>query len=310
MLYSIIIPCYNSEHTIEKLIELIINELEKLEIKKYEIVLINDFSKDNTLLVLKKLAAQYSFIRVLSLGKNFGQVNAIMAGLNQAKGDVIINMDDDLQTSPSEFKKLIDKFNEGHEIVIARYASKKHSFFRNLLTIMDDKFDQLCLERPAGLKFTSFWIISKHIRDEVIKYKKSFPYMEGLFLQVSRDIVNVEVNHFERAEGKSGYNLKKLIKLFLNSTNFTIIPLRIATFLGVSSSLVGFIVAVIIIIRKLIYSDIVAGWTSLIVITLIFSGAILTSIGVLGEYIGRIFMCINNSPQYVIREKVNCEDEK
>ena len=310
MLYSIIIPCYNSEKTIVKLVKLIIEELDILNIKEYEIVLVNDYSKDSTLEQLRTLTSEYEFVKVISLSKNFGQANAIMAALNSVQGDRIINLDDDLQIHPSEIGKLINKYQEGYDVVIARYKIKKHSRFRNLLTYLGDKFDEICLDRPPELKFTSFWIISKQIKDEMIKYTKTFPYMEGLFLQVTRNIANVEVEHFEREEGKSGYNFKRLFKLFLNSTNFTIVPLRIATLLGGSSSIIGFIVAIILIIKKLVYSDIVEGWTSLIVIVLIFSGIILTCIGILGEYIGRIFMCINNSPQYVIKEKINFDSKE
>lgn len=308
MEYSIIVPCYNSEKTIENLVEMIVLEFKKISIISYEIILINDCSQDRTLDKLRVICGKYNFVKCISLGKNFGQANAIMSGLNYASGEHIINMDDDLQTHPSQLVKLISKHLEGHEIVIAKYPVKKHPWYRNILTWGVDCFDKVCLVRPDDIKFTSFWIINRHIRDEIIKYTNPFPYMEGLFLQVSTDIVNVEVEHYERVEGKSGYNLKKLINLFLNSTNFTIIPLRAATLLGLIFSVIGFIGAIIIISRKLMYSDIVIGWTSLIAINLIFYGVILICIGIVGEYIGRIFMCINKSPQFVVKEKINVEE--
>ena len=307
MKYSVIIPCYNSEETIEEVVALVIQYIGKHS-DNYEIILVNDYSKDGTLERLKVLAHRYSFVKVISLAKNFGQANAIMAGLNIASGDAIINLDDDLQTHPSQFGKLITKYQEGYDVVLAAYKHKQHSGFRNLLTRMGARFDELCLERPKHMQFTSFWIISQSIRDELIKYDHPFPYMEGLFLQTTRNIANVEVEHFQRATGESGYNLKKLVHLFLNCTNFTILPLRVATILGLLLSAVGFISAIIFIIRRLIYTDIVEGWTSLLVIILIFSGVILFCMGVLGEYIGRIFMCINHAPQFVIKEKINIHE--
>lgn len=305
MRYSIIVPCYNSEQTIDEVV-LLISEYMKEE--EYEIILVNDYSKDETLDKLRQITQRNHAVKVISLAKNFGQTNAIMAGLNYATGDAIINIDDDLQTHPSQMSKLIEKYNEGYDVVIARYKQKKHSWYRNLLTKMGDKFDQICLQRPKELQFTSYWIASKFVRDEMIKYNKPFPYMEGLFLQTTRNIANVEVKHFERTYGKSGYNLRSLFRLFLNSTNFTILPLRIATIIGIISSVTGFVSAIFFIIRRLLYIDIVEGWTSLLVIMLIFSGIILICVGILGEYIGRIFMCINSSPQFVVREKINIDE--
>lgn len=311
MKISVIVPCYNSSETILKLVELSIAELEKLSVDSYEFILVNDFSKKkNTIETLIKLSEKYPFVKVLDLAKNFGQANAQMAALNYATGDYIINMDDDMQTHPKNIPILFDKIQEGYDLVLAKYKKKRHSPFRNLLTKMGGRFDEICLDRPKHTEFTSFWICKKYVRDELIKYKYPYSYMEGLFLRTTRKFTNVEVEHFEREIGSSGYNLKKLIRLWSNFTNFTVLPLRIAGVAGGIFGGIGLILSVIFLIRAGCYGFLPVDFLmSIIGLLLFFFGITLTTIGIMGEYVGRTFLCVNQSPQYVIRQVYNVEEE-
>lgn len=311
MKFSVIVPCYNSQDTIKELVELTIAVFREMGEDSYEFVLVNDYSPNpETLRQLESLAGQYFFVKVLDLAKNFGQANAQMAALNYAEGDYIINMDDDLQTHPSNIPLLYRKLEEGYDLVFARYKKKKHNKFRNLLTFMGARFDEICLERPKDISFTSFWICKKFIRNELIKYPYPYSFMEGLFLRTARNIANVEIEHLPRQYGRSGYNLKKLVKLWSNFTNFTVLPLRIAGVAGFVSALGGFLYALYIVIKKLLDPAMPMGYASLVCIILIFFGITLFCIGMLGEYVGRTFMCVNNSPQFVIRNTYNVEKKE
>ena len=253
------------------------------------------------------LGKENSDIKVIDLAKNTGQANAQLTALNYAEGDIIINMDDDMQTHPKNIPVLLDKLEEGYDLVLGKYKKKKHSAFRNLLTKMDNIFEHIVMGKPKELDFTSFWVTRKYIRDELIRYTHPYAFMEGLFLRTAGKIANVEIEHFERAEGESGYNLKKLIKLWSNFTNFTVFPLRIAGILGIVFSFIGFISAFIVGIRKLMDPGMVAGYASIICFMMIFFGVVLLFMGVIGEYVGRIFMCINSAPQYVIKRTINID---
>lgn len=310
MVISIVIPCYNSENTLEKVIELIREEFIKLKIYSYEVILVNDFSKDRTYEVIKQLCVKYKNIIGIDLTKNFGQQNAIMAGLNYASGNLILGMDDDMQTHPSQIIKFITKINEGYDIVYGKYPEKRHNFFRNLGSKFNNYTVRKLIGKPKGLTACSFWICRKFVCDEIIKYQNFNAHLQGLFLRTTARITNVEVEHFKREVGESNYTLKKLIKLWMGCLNFTIIPLRLSSILGFIVSLLGFIGMVVIFVHKLLNPSVLAGWSSIMCVIFIFSGIILLFLGVIGEYVGRILLCINNTPQYIIREVINVESDR
>ena len=309
MKVSFVIPCYNSQKTIRKLIDMTCEQMKMMEINDYEFVLVNDYSKDKTMDELRIIANKYKFVKVIDLANNFGQHNAIMAGLNYVEGDIVVGMDDDLQTHPSQLPKLFAKLDEGYDLVYGKYPDKKHSWFRNLGSKFNNWTVSLLLGKPKSLKACSFWVARKFVRDEVIKYKNPYTHLQGLFLRTTKNIANVDIEHFEREVGESNYTLKKLLKLWSSCTNFSILPLRIAIMIGVSLSIVGFFSAIIIVIRKILYPEILIGWSSIMVGILFFSGLNLLFIGLVGEYIGRIFISINNSPQYVIKKTFNIEND-
>ncbi len=310
MKVSFVIPCYNSEKTIRKLIEMTCNQMKKMEMGNYEFVLVNDYSKDNTMDELRLIANKYNFVKVIDLAKNFGQHNAIMAGLNYVEGDIVIGMDDDLQTHPSQLPKLFSKLAEGYDVVYGRYPEKKHSWFRNLGSKFNNWTVRVLIGKPKNLKASSFWIARKFIIDSIIQYENPYAHLQGLFLRTTKNVGNVDIEHFERVEGSSNYTMKRLLKLWASCTNFSIVPLRIATILGGIFSALGFIGALYIVIKKLLYSNVASGWSSLMSAMLFFSGLNLLFIGLVGEYVGRIFISINKSPQYVIRESINTNNKE
>lgn len=300
---SIVIPVYNSQGTIEELVVRIEKSLKEYE---YEIILVNDGSKDNTAEICADLVEKHKNIIFINLSKNFGQHNALIAGMNYVSGQYVITMDDDLQNPPEEIMKLIDKLNQGYDVVYAKYQLKKHSKFRNFGSKVNDKMANILLKKPSDIYFASFRAIRRYIVDEIVKYQGPFCYIDGLIVRATSNITYEYVEHNAREQGASNYNFVKLVKLWMNGfINFSVVPLRIATFTGVAMGVVGFIAAVILIIKKVIYPNIPMGWTSLIVVTIIFSGVQLISIGLVGEYIGRTFLSINKMPQFVVKEIKN-----
>ena len=304
-MYSIVIPCYNSSKTINLVVEQTMNELSKLNITEYEFILVNDCSPDGgkTYQSLKELSNKYECVTVVDLAKNFGQHNASMAGLNYARGDIIISMDDDMQTHPSQIKFLLEEFDKGYDIVYGYYPKKKHNILRNIWSYLNYLSVRILIGKPKDLKTSSFWIIRKYVRDYVIQYKRKNVYLQGLFLRVTNNISCVPIQHFEREIGKSNYNFKKLLGVWSNILGFSSVPLKLAIYLGVLFSLTGFVGTLVIIIKKLLDPATIVGWASIMTSIFFMSGVILLSLGIVGAYIGRITMGINAEPQYVVREK-------
>jgi len=308
MKLSFVIPCYRSEKTIEVVVKEITDKLQEMKIEDYEIILVNDCSPDGTFAVIKKLCAMNNKIIGINHAKNFGQHAALMAGFHFVTGDVVVCLDDDGQTPANEVDKLLDKINEGYDVVYAEYEHKQHSGFRNWGSHVNKVMTEVMLGKPKELYVSSYFAARRFIVDEMLSYKGAYPYVIGLVLRTTRNICNVPVNHRERMEGNSGYTIKKLLGLWMNGfTSFSILPLRIASYGGSCIAFLGFIYAIYVIIEKLTIPDRVLGWSSTISIIMILGGLILLVLGLIGEYVGRIYISINNSPQYVIREVVGIE---
>lgn len=313
MLYSIIIPCYKSAASISEVVTLTMNELDMLGRTPYEFILVDDYSPDNgeTVAALHSLADRYDCVKSIELAQNAGQHNAIMAGLNYSVGDCIILMDDDMQTHPSQLRFLLDELDKGYDLVFGYYPDKKHSLFRRFGTWVNYTSVRVLIGKPKDMKTSSFCVFKKFVRDEVIKYRGQYSYMQGLFLRTTRNISSVPIQHFERSHGTSGYTFRKLLKLWSNIMGFSIVPLRIARNTGIFFSAVGILGAITVIIRKLIMPYTTIGWASTMVAICFFSGMIMLFLGLIGEYIGRMFQAMGNSPQYVIRKVyTGISDEK
>lgn len=300
MQYSIVIPCYKSADTISKVVELTAKELENLE---HEFILVNDASPDggDTINAINNLADKYSNVTAIDLAKNSGQHNAILCGLKYTSGEYIICMDDDMQTHPSQIHILIDKIKEGYDIVYASYPNKKHSLFRRLGSSFNSFCERVFIGKPKNLETNSYWIMKQFVRDYLIKYSNAYTYLDGLVMRTTRNIANVPVKHFERESGTSGYTLGKLISHWFDIIGFTVAPLKAAFGIGLLTSLISVISAIVIIVQRMTNNIQTTGWSSLMVALCFFSGVILIFMGVIGEYIGRLFQASNNEPQYVIR---------
>ena len=311
-LISIVIPCYNSQATIRKVTEMVMEEFKKMDGYECEFVLVNDCSpKDDTYGEIEKLGRDYPNVKGINLLRNFGQHNALMAALHYTSGDYILGMDDDMQTHPSQISKLIHKMEEGFDLVYGCYPKKKNSMLKNLSSKINEVSSRILLGRPKNIVSSNFWMITKQVRDEVIKYDSFNPYIDGIFYRTTHKIGNVEVEHFKREVGTSNYTLKKLMKLWLAYWNYSVIPLRISSVLGCLSAAGGFLAALCIIIYKLIDPTVTVGWASTICIIVVFAGLILMVLGIIGEYLGKMILILNRTPQYIVRETINItEDEK
>lgn len=304
-LLSFVIPCYRSQNTILKVVDEIERTVKTRDGYDYEIILVNDCSPDNVWSVIADLARRNSRVTAINLAKNFGQHSALLAGYNHCSGDYVISLDDDGQTPADELYKLVDKLDEGFDVVYASYGEVHQNIIRrlgsNFAKAMSDYMFDIKGDKNHG---SSYYIAKKFIIDEMIKYKNPYPYMGGLILRVTRNIGFVFVTHRDRMEGRSGYSFKGLVNLWLNGfTAFSVKPLRIGSYIGFLSSILGILYAIYIIIKKLfINPDLQTGWSSIISVIMIIGGIIMLMLGLIGEYIGRIYICINNSPQYVIKE--------
>lgn len=308
-LLSIVIPVYNSEKTIKKVVK---KAVETLKTKiDYEIILVNDGSEDDSHKKCIELTEENKYISFINLSKNFGQHNAIMAGLHFVKGDYILFMDDDLQTSPEEAWKLIDKIEEGHDVVYANYKERQYSKFRHFGSNLRDSMANIIFKKPKDIRITSYFIIRKYIADEIIKYTGPFSFLSGLILRVTGNIGNVYVSHYKRKYGKTNYIFKRLVRHWVNGLiNFTAKPLRVSFLLGLFCFIIALAFSVFLLVKKILDPNLILGWTSTILAIILFSSLQLIIIGVLGEYIGRIFLLQNKQPQYVIKEKYNLTEKE
>ena len=305
---SFVIPCYGSETTIEIVVNEIRETLKQRPEYDYEIILVNDCSPDRVWPRIRALALADSHITGIDLAKNFGQHAALMAGYRHCTGDLIISLDDDGQTPACELFTLVDKMKEGWDVVYASYAHKMHSGFRNFGTWMNERMTESLISKPKGLRVTSYFIMRRFIADEILRYENAYPYIEGLIFRATRNIANVPVTHHERMVGESGYTFSKLLALWFNGfTAFSVKPLRIATFCGSACACIGFLYGIYVVIRKLVDSSIEMGWSSIIASIFFLGGLILIMLGMIGEYIGRIYISINNAPQYTIRQVVTAD---
>lgn len=297
---SIVIPVYNGASSIERLVAKVLEHLSNQI--SLEIILINDGSVDSSWEKLQTLHQQNpTIVTVLNLTKNFGEHNAVMAGYHHCQGKYIVNIDDDFQNPPSEILKLYQEIHERYDVVYSAYETKKHSVARNLGSWFNDKVANIMLRKPKGLYLSSFRIITHQLCQQLLKYEGPYPYIDGLILRATAKIGTIIVTHSSREEGTSNYTLIKLLRLWSHVFfNFSLLPLRIASFLGIIFSLTGFLGALFFILEKLMNPSIQVGWASLIVSILLLSGVQLLMLGLVGEYVGRIYMEQTHTPQFVI----------
>ncbi|MFH1369589.1 MAG: glycosyltransferase family 2 protein [Elusimicrobiota bacterium] len=305
---SVVIPVFNSEKTIGGLVDEIMRVLDDYN---FEIVLVNDASKDNSHAVcVEKQIENPKIVRYFRLSRNFGEHNTVIAGLNQCIGDYAIIMDDDFQNPPEEIIKVYEyMLNNHYDVIYTRYEHKKHNWFRNFGSWMNDRMSVLLLKKPENLYLSSFKCVNRFIINEITKYRAPYTYIDGLILRVTANIGQMTVVHHERKEGKSNYTLWKLTSLWLNMfINFSVLPLRISFMIGALLTLFGVGMIIYFILLMLVfdpYGEWPAGWPSLIVCVITFSGAQLISLGLIGEYLGKMYLSYNSTPQFIIKEHLD-----
>jgi glycosyltransferase involved in cell wall biosynthesis len=298
---SIVIPVYNGAGSISELVA----ELEELPIVGgHEIVLVNDGSPDNSLDVCRALIDKARVpITLVSLARNYGEHNAVLAGLRYASGAHIITMDDDMQNPPEEVQRLLTfAQRSGKEVIYTYYDDKRHAWWRNLASRFTNRVADFVLEKPRGLYLSSFRCMSALVVREIARYKGPYPYVDGLILQVTDDIGRLLVRHQPRAAGHSNYSLRRLLRLWMNMfVNFSVMPLRLSMITGFVLSALGAVGGAMVVAEAL-FSSPPPGWASLMAAVLLLSGVQLLILGIVGEYLGRLYLTANGKPQSVIKE--------
>jgi undecaprenyl-phosphate 4-deoxy-4-formamido-L-arabinose transferase len=298
---TIVIPVYKGAATIGRLVDALsdLNPFGGLEV-----ILVNDGSPDNSGDVCRDLlpTARVPLVYI-EHARNYGEHNAVMTGLRQARGAFVITMDDDLQNPPEDVVKLYDHARLGNwDVVYTRYAVKQHAGWRNLGSQFANRVADRLLDKPKGLYLSSFRCMSAMVVGAVARYSGPYPYVDGLIMQVTQRIDSIEVRHLPRTEGRSNYNLTRLVRLWLNlATSFSLAPLRLAIYAGLAMSALGGIGAIATISEALFLHDTPSGWASTMVVLLLVSGVQSMILGVLGEYVGRTFLSANGKPQGTVR---------
>lgn len=311
---SVLIPVYNSEATIEALVDTVVETL-RSHFDSLEIILINDGSLDNShSCALQAFERHPDTVKYIRLARNFGEHNAVMCGLNYCTGDCVAIIDDDFQNPPSEILALVEKLCQGYDVVYGYYEEKHHPWFRNLGSTVNDRFATRLLKKPKDLYLSSFKVMSRSLVQTIIQYQGPYPYIDGIILRSTRKIGRQLCNHADRKEGRSNYTLIKLVRLWLNMfTGYSITPLRIASYIGISLSIFSVFLIIFFIISRmtggiLFKSEIPPGWASLIIMIIFFGGLQLCVLGLIGEYLGRLFLTVNRLPQFVVSEEYGIEE--
>lgn len=298
---TIVIPVYNGADSIGELVE----ALQALNVPGgHEIVLVNDSSPDSSLSECRRLQARATVpLTLVDLARNFGEHNAVMAGLREARGAHIITMDDDLQNPPHEVLRLLTHAQQtGKDVIYTYYAKKQHAAWRNLGSSFANWVADKVLDKPKGLYLSSFRCISAFAARQVIRYEGPFPYIDGLILQATQSIGTLQVEHLPRHAGRSNYTLSRLVRLWTSMfVNFSVMPLRIATFTGFTMSGLGLFGAIWAVGEAILRAT-PPGWASLTVAMLLLLGVQLIMLGIIGEYLGRLYLTVNRKPQSVVRE--------
>lgn len=302
---SIVVPAYRSELCLEALHERVSSVCRGAG-ESYELILVNDCSPDNTWSVIEQLSARDASVVGINLRKNFGQDNAIMAGLNAARGQCVVIMDDDLQHDPADIPALLSKLREGYDVVYASYAKEHQALWKNAGSWFNGKVAEIVLNKPREVYLSPYKVIAGAVVAEIVRYRGPYPYVDGLLFRTTSRMTQITVQHHARYSGESSYTFFKSVAVWARlSTNFSVVPLRFATVLGAIIAVVGFVIAAIFFSLRLMHPEIgnlAVGWASLAVSVLVLGGLQLVTLGVMGEYIGRMHLNLNNRPQYIVRE--------
>jgi undecaprenyl-phosphate 4-deoxy-4-formamido-L-arabinose transferase len=310
---SFVIPVYGSEKVLPELVKRLDAVMQTMAATRsnYEVIFVCDCSPDRSWAVIEQLAATHPWVRGILLRMNAGQHNALMAGFAEARGQVVMTMDDDLQHSPSDIPVLLAELDSGRDVVYARFRNRQHASWKIWGSRLNDKVAGYLMNKPADLYLSPFRAMRAAIVRDILRYRGPYVYVDGLVLSMTRNIGTVEVEHHDRFAGDSGYSFKKSISLWLKmATNFSIVPLRLTSFAGLVLAGLGFLFAILLVIQKFTLDAMPIGWSSLIVTILIIGGMQLVALGMLGEYLGRVLLTLNSRPQFVIGATVGLGDDR
>ncbi|MFA0608567.1 glycosyltransferase family 2 protein [Vibrio sp. 10N.222.49.B4] len=304
MKLSIVIPVYKSQLFVEKTVNEIIPYVSQIT-HDYEIILVNDGSPDESWRIISKLATDIVQVKAINLVKNYGQHTAVMCGIEKATGDYIVTMDDDLQNPPSEICKLVEKINEGYDLVFAEFEEKKHAPYRRLGTKLIDVLNNKIFNKPDDIVLTNFRIFTQALAQRIIKYRVNEPYIPGLLLMHASKIGNTMTKHAKRDDGESNYSLGKILILVSRLLfNYSSYPLKALSILGGGISIVSFIWGLFMIVNQLLFGSSVQGWTTLVALLSFLNGFVILLLGVLGEYVIRISKTLSHDCAYHVSEEV------
>ncbi len=310
MLVSVVIPCYNSEKTIGMVADQCMESFSQWDGYECEMVLVNDHSRDHTYEEILKCRERYpGRITAVNFPKNFGQHAAILAGLQYARGELVVGMDDDLQNRPEQIRQFLDKMEEGYDVVFGIYKQRKFSPLKNLFGKISQFLLFHLVDRPKGVEMSSFWCARDYVIREVRKYHGNDAFVQMLFARTTDNMTDIQVEHYAREYGRSNYTFRKGLKLFMTFMDYSSIPLRVSNVLGTIFSITGFVATIVLIVRKILDPTIQTGWSSLMCLILIVSGMLFLMLGIIGEYIGKLVNTSNGKPLYVIREVREASDE-
>lgn len=312
ILISVVIPCYCSENSIQVVVNNLVNEF-NLHGDDYQIILVNDNSPDKTFEIIKKMCKEDSHIMAINLSRNYGQQAARMAATSFLKGDYAVYMDDDGQHPVSGIYKMISKLKEGsYDVVYACFRHKKHSIFKRIISRINSWTLNFLVGKSENVRKSSFFVVRQYVYKEMERYKSPFPYYPGFLMQITTNMGDVELEHHARIDGKhTTYTLRKLLSVYLMGvTGFSVVPLRFSAAVGLVTAGIGFCAGLYRIIFKIFYPAVSVGYTSLIATILFTSGMLMMMLGIVGEYVGRIYMTANNLPQYTIKEVIGQQESQ
>lgn len=306
ILYSVIVPVYNSENTVGQVIDRIFSFFLSRESVGFEIILVNDASRDRSWEILTRRAVNDTRIVAVNLMRNYGQHTALYCGLKYSRGAYVITLDDDLQNPPEEMSHLIEKVAEGHDVVFGRFKQKQHSWMRRLGSLLIRQINQRIFHCPPGLFPTNFRIIRREVVERILQYQVVYPYITGLSLMFSANPANVWVEHRERAEGESNYTLYRILGLVARILfNYSVWPLRFVSMSGLLISLLSFLAGLVVLYAKIFGGINVQGWASIMVMMSLFNGVTILMLGMLGEYTVRILQQVSSKQVFHVKDVIS-----
>lgn len=294
---SLVIPLYRSSGSVDALV----SRLEGLRVEAdWEVIFVDDGSPDDTVERLRRRLERSSLQGLLVRhGRNYGEHNAVLTGYRHSRGEHVLNLDDDLQNPPEEGLRLWrEAQGQQLDVVYGDYRTKQHAGWRNLGSRFANRTANSLLDLPSRLYLSSFRCVSGDVARRVAQYQGPYPYIDGLLSQCTRSIGSLKVQHDLRQEGESSYNLRRLVRLWLNIfTSFSVMPLRLVSLLGVILAIAGMLLVVLILLDSQVHGNPVQGWLSVITAILLFGGIQSLILGLVGEYVGRIFLTVSGKPQ-------------